>query len=279
MTLLPTQPQRLSKPPEGLPALGITSESLREVETPCGVPDCRERAKDPHHIVRRSWLGGPRDWVCIDGNPYVNVVPLCRKHHDDVNGNVGGHKARIYFDDLDGAAPGEWRWHRKVGDHYEDEGPLSEPQASSNQPEPEELAYPKEIRAQAAPSLSEGQTETALSEGGEQVPSVSRTRTSLPPSESAEHDCEAVCTCGEKLVKRRRKPAEKKLDTKQLNFGYAPVDAVERLKVRIDDLVEAAGLEGKPFAKFKAVDLALVLASGVSAETLQEVVKELPWAA
>jgi hypothetical protein len=66
----------------------------------CCNPSCASWAADPHHMVSRKALGGPFNWVEIDGTIYQNLVGVCRSCHDDLTGRVGGHSAAIRL--LDG---------------------------------------------------------------------------------------------------------------------------------------------------------------------------------
>jgi len=51
----------------------------------CAAPGCDQPSQDPHHMWRRSFLGGAYDWVLINDLMVVgNVVGLCRHHHDQV---------------------------------------------------------------------------------------------------------------------------------------------------------------------------------------------------
>ena len=55
----------------------------------CAAPDCDQPTQDPHHMWRRSFLGGAFLWVLIrpEGEVGVvvgNVIGLCRPHHDQV---------------------------------------------------------------------------------------------------------------------------------------------------------------------------------------------------
>lgn len=66
----------------------------------CVNPFCSRRVNpdqlEPHHMFRRTALGGAFDWVKLpDGTIVANVVPLCHWHHREVT----IHKADIaYFD-------------------------------------------------------------------------------------------------------------------------------------------------------------------------------------
>lgn len=63
----------------------------------CANPDCGKFAEHAHHIVRRSQLGGDYAWVSIKGHIVGNLTGLCPGCHDDITGQLGGHKAAIRF--------------------------------------------------------------------------------------------------------------------------------------------------------------------------------------
>jgi len=61
----------------------------------CANPQCNRIAEHAHHILRRSYLAGVYDWVEIDDWVVGNKTGLCFRCHNDVTGDVGGHKAAI----------------------------------------------------------------------------------------------------------------------------------------------------------------------------------------
>jgi hypothetical protein len=69
----------------------------------CSNPNCGKIAEHAHHIWRRSALGGPFDWVAILGDDgervFANKTGLCPGCHEDITGRLGGHRARITFED------------------------------------------------------------------------------------------------------------------------------------------------------------------------------------
>jgi hypothetical protein len=65
----------------------------------CSNPECRRFAEHAHHIVRRSALAGDYAWVEIDGKVVANKTGLCVPCHNDITGEVGGHKAAIRWID------------------------------------------------------------------------------------------------------------------------------------------------------------------------------------
>lgn len=91
MTLLPVEQVRIGKAPEDLPKY--------ELEDFCAV--CGYGAAHAHHVVRRSYTAGPKDWILVDGEPVKNLIPLCFVHHQQVTEG----KTRIIFVD------GWWAWH------------------------------------------------------------------------------------------------------------------------------------------------------------------------
>jgi hypothetical protein len=64
----------------------------------CANPMCTRFAEHAHHIVRRSALGGPRDWIKVDGCVVGNVAGLCASCHENVTGRIGGHRAAIRWE-------------------------------------------------------------------------------------------------------------------------------------------------------------------------------------
>jgi hypothetical protein len=66
----------------------------------CDAPGCKRPVDHKHHLWRRSFLGGDFWWVRVplaDNKTTVirNVIGLCYRHHEDVTGGPGGHKAWI----------------------------------------------------------------------------------------------------------------------------------------------------------------------------------------
>lgn len=70
-----------------------------EVGERCSVPDCGHRSAHGHHLWPRSFLRGqPYEYVQLpEGTVIANKTGLCSQHHDEVTGEVGGHRARIVF--------------------------------------------------------------------------------------------------------------------------------------------------------------------------------------
>ena len=71
--------------------------SRAEMNVTCAAPACISRSQQGHHMWPRSYLRGqPTEWVRLPSGKVVsNVVGLCVRHHNDVTGAIGGHKAMI----------------------------------------------------------------------------------------------------------------------------------------------------------------------------------------
>ena len=89
MTLAPIESWHLAKGVKG-PAYKVGPR--------CANPQCSRWADHAHHIFRRSMLAGDYAWVEVNGKVFGNLTGLCHRCHDDITGNVGGHKARIWLD-------------------------------------------------------------------------------------------------------------------------------------------------------------------------------------
>jgi hypothetical protein len=63
---------------------------------------CDKWASDGHHLIRRSAISGPFDWVWIDGTVYQNVIGLCADCHHAITSPIGGHQAAIRLDEENG---------------------------------------------------------------------------------------------------------------------------------------------------------------------------------
>jgi hypothetical protein len=108
-------------------AVGVKGPSFK-VGPKCANPRChnggRRWAEHAHHIFRRSALGGDFKWVEIDGFLVGNLTGLCVPCHNDVTGEIGGHRAAIRWD----ARAKVFNWCRVVGHGNEIEflkvGPL-----------------------------------------------------------------------------------------------------------------------------------------------------------
>lgn len=92
-----------------------------EVNPTCAAPGCITPSAEGHHVWSRSHLRGePTEWVRLPSGRIVsNVIGLCRRHHRDVTGNIGGHGAMIqmtpdetfiWLSSVDRIAP-EWVHH------------------------------------------------------------------------------------------------------------------------------------------------------------------------
>lgn len=79
----------------------------------CQRPGCGRNAAHRHHIVSRSVLNGPFNWVLItsEGGRFLvrNVADLCFQCHDLLESGPGGCKARLRFVDKGG-----WSWYNRA---------------------------------------------------------------------------------------------------------------------------------------------------------------------
>jgi hypothetical protein len=104
MTLLPVEPVRISYDPSWEDQYPVERSEV------CQAPGCNAPSEEGHHIVRRSYTGNePRALIAIDGVVVQNVIRLCRWHHHQLTGGVGGHQAKLSFDREAG-----WLWHKRV---------------------------------------------------------------------------------------------------------------------------------------------------------------------
>lgn len=79
---------------------GVEGKRL-QVAKVCACPGCISLAQHGHHLWARSYLRGqPTEWVQLpSGRVVSNVIGLCIRHHSQVTGEVGGHKAMIRLED------------------------------------------------------------------------------------------------------------------------------------------------------------------------------------
>jgi len=87
----------MSLAPAVHPGIRGVEGKARPVEKVCCAPGCISLSQQGHHMWSRSFLRGqPYDWVALpSGRVVSNVVGLCMRHHNDVTGGVGGHRAMI----------------------------------------------------------------------------------------------------------------------------------------------------------------------------------------
>ena len=114
----------------------------------CVTPGCISASQQGHHMWPKSYLRGqPTEWVRLpSGRVVSNVVGVCVKHHTELTGGIGGHRAAISLE------PDETLiWLMTVGEGWMNAGPLN-PQPYSETTEP---AHPS-IRAHD--NLEPGQT-------------------------------------------------------------------------------------------------------------------------
>lgn len=89
MTRIPTESWNLA----GIPV--DEDHPKYQVGPTCSVPGCTRLCDNAHHIVRRSFLGGPFDWVRMDDGVEIgNLTGICFNHHNELTEN----KQQITYD-------------------------------------------------------------------------------------------------------------------------------------------------------------------------------------
>jgi hypothetical protein len=78
----------------------------------CQAPICVEPPVHRHHILPRSLLDGPYDFAWIDGELVKNVADLCRVHHDQLESQYGGCKARLRWLNT------SWVWYQRIDEEW-----------------------------------------------------------------------------------------------------------------------------------------------------------------
>ena len=84
----------------------------------------------PRSCLRKQ----PTEWVQLsDSMVIANVIGLCRVHHDNVTGEIGGHRARLALEnDL-------LYWYERADDGWKLTGPLDpQPQGIYGEPPPKQ---------------------------------------------------------------------------------------------------------------------------------------------
>jgi hypothetical protein len=197
---------------------------LFKVGPHCSHPSCGSFADHAHHIVRRSQLGGDYGWVLIDGTLYANLTGLCVKHHDEVTGRVGGHKAAIRLID------GIFTWCyvvEQLGEHepigYVALGPLD--------PQP--------------PSPESAQRASTVDPGSEHCPFCGQTR-------RRRSSASAATDRGPQGRRRRKSWLIKVPDDAE--------DGADVLDTLIDDLALVLGIDPTATGRYYVVVMALVFA-------------------
>lgn len=74
-------------PTESWNLVGLSGPEYKsyKVGPTCSAPGCNRLADHSHHLVRRSFLGGPFEWVRMDDGVEIgNLAALCYSHHNDV---------------------------------------------------------------------------------------------------------------------------------------------------------------------------------------------------
>jgi hypothetical protein len=224
MTLLPVEPVRLRRAPDGLPFIP-RDHALGGV---CANPFCTNQPTEVHHIVRRSY-SGDRQWVLIDGEPQPNLCGLCNPCHELINRN----KAKI-----------EW-----AVDHYQwkHEGQIG----------PCRLGYDATLLGEA-PGHPDA-TEPGSFPEQDTVPvrpaTPSLKAEAVPSAASAPHlhPGEKCPTCERKVPHPRKESSP----TSKTRAYRLPVDENTSHEDVYAAAAEYVGAKGKPFEQFKTYTIAL----------------------
>jgi hypothetical protein len=224
VTLLPVEPVRLRRAPDGLPFVPRWQALGEE----CANPFCGNRPTEVHHIVRRSY-SGDRQWVLIDGEPQPNLCGLCNPCHELINRN----KAKI-----------EW-----AVDHYQwkHEGQIG----------PCRLGYDATLLGEA-PGHPDA-TEPGSFPEQDTVPvrpaTPSLKAEAVPSAASAPHlhPGEKCPTCERKVPHPRKESSP----TSKTRAYRLPVDENTSHEDVYAAAAEYVGAKGKPFEQFKTYTVAL----------------------
>lgn len=107
-----------------LPAVGMEHRlSLPDAAPPppprarrCEAPICTARVDHRHHVLgRRPW--GTIDWILIDDDLVRVVTDLCWQHHDNLESQPWGAKARLRYLRNIG-----WGWYKRATQEEASEG-------------------------------------------------------------------------------------------------------------------------------------------------------------
>lgn len=209
-----------------------------ELNTVCAHPFCDEPATDDHHLWRRQGVSQAfwvlADLVDLGWRCLPNRVGLCRRHHDEVSGGVGGHKAWIRWLEPENQFGWLERTYLPEDTDWDMIGYLDP------HPPLDERLHPSKLPA------SEPLVERASSDGGSATPDGA-----VLPSSSDAPPARTVCqSCGRKLPNKDRKEPRRQKRT----FAIAvPKDHQENGLEVIESLLEpiAEKLGRKEHASWK----------------------------
>lgn len=236
-----------------------------ELNKVCAHPFCNVSTKDTHHLFRRQ--GHPdADWVYVDlpdiGWRYLPTkVGLCRRHHDDVSGGVGGHRAWIRWIEPEN----QFGWLVQIHKRVTEKGLIREPATGEEKCSPDRACFDWEMIGYLDPHppldgrLQPPAQEPSIERGSSSDPGVPPSSGALPvhSHELSDGKCQ---TCGQRLPKPKdpnAKPRQKR------TFSIAvPKDQQEDGLEVIESLLEpiAEKLGRKDHASWKYFTLVEALA-------------------
>jgi hypothetical protein len=213
-------------------------------EGTCVVPRCGASAFDPHHVWSRRHLGGAFDYVldADTGEIILNVVGLCRSHHNDITAPLGGHKAQIEYSTSDKCF--YWRKLKEIHDGTPDYAPLQVKALLGEAPGHPDATEPGSFPEQAAAPVRTATPATPPSLA-EVIPVVA--------SAPHPHPGEKCPTCERKVPHPRKESSP----TSKTRAYRLPVDENTSHEDVYTAAAEFVGAKGKPFEQFKTYTIAL----------------------
>jgi hypothetical protein len=210
-------------------------------EGTCVVPRCGASAFDPHHVWSRKHLGGPFNLVqdTETGEIILNVVGLCRSHHNDITAPLGGHKAQIEYSTSDKCF--YWRKLREIHDGTPDYAPLQVKALLGEAP-----GHPDATEPGSFPEQDADPVRAAPPSPAEVIPVVASAAPHVHPGEK--------CPTCERKVPHPRKESSPTSKTRAYRL---PVDENTSHEDVYAAAAEYVGAKGKPFEQFKTYTIAL----------------------
>lgn len=211
-----------------------------ELPDTCCNPTCDAPAFDVHHIVRRSFLGGPFDHVELFGRVWLNVAQVCRSCHDDLEQN------RVVIAATLKGSSGFYSWAGRKLDPYPN--PVLEDGESAG------VFPPFHATGAGSPSSSTGVTEgekpgdLPVDSSGE----VTGHRASQAGSPSVTPG--STCPQCQRRVPHPRKPSSPKTKVYGMRI---PTDEAETFAELVDSAAEYVGIKDQAHHKFRTISLAV----------------------
>lgn len=225
----------------------------------CCNPRCDAPAFDLHHIVRRSYLNGPFDFVELFGRVWLNLAQVCRSCHDDLEQNRTQIAANLK------GSSGYYSWAGRKLDPYLN--PVLEDGESAGVFPP----FHAELGSAGSPSSSTGVTEGEFiaTEGSgdgwhSSVPVERSERLAGSPSVTPGSTCPHLALkpgercpdgCGYKKKHTRKATSPNRA---QHNM-WGPIDEAPGFKELAQAALEHTGFGGRPYEMYRVCELGLNL--------------------